>query len=164
MLACAYSMIWIMFIPMGDAGGHRLESPSLFMWRGTASVEGKQNILPTPQTYWPDSTIFTEWFGTSHFSLSVLVRTRRCCLPRSNVAAGSSWKQLAFTNVSRWSTSCWLCWISFKSCSVFGPSAFVFDLALLLLCFLRGRCMWVEMQWQKTVLHTFFHVFSKESQ
>lgn len=43
---------------------------------------------------------------------------------------GSSWKQLALTNVSQSSTSCWLCWRSFKSCSVFGPSAFFVDPAL----------------------------------
>ena len=101
MLAYAYSMIRIMFVPVGDAGGHRLGNPSLFMQGGTASMGGKEGILPSPQTYWLDSTIFLEWFGTSRFSLSVLVGTRRCCLPRSKTAAASSWKQLALTNVSQ---------------------------------------------------------------
>lgn len=91
MLACAYSMMWITFVPVGDAGGHRLGSPSLFLQGGRASMGGKENILPTRQTYWLDSTVFPEWFGTSHFCLSVLVGTRRCYLPRSKTAAGNSW-------------------------------------------------------------------------
>ena len=97
MLACAYSMIRILFVPLGDAGRHRLGSPSLFMQGGTVSVGGKGNILATPQTYWLDSTVFPEWLGTSNFSLLVLLGTRRCCLPRSKTAAVSSWKQQALT-------------------------------------------------------------------
>lgn len=90
-MACAYSMMWITFVPVGDAGGHRLGSSILFLQGRRASMGGKENILPTPQTYWLDSTIFPERFGTSHFCLSVLVGTRRCYLPRSKAAAGNSW-------------------------------------------------------------------------
>lgn len=93
MLACAYSMIWITFVSMDDAGGHRLGSTSLFMQEGTAPTVWK-NILPTPQTHWLNSTIFPEWFGTLHFSSQCLWEPEDTAFQEARQqqsAAGNSW-------------------------------------------------------------------------
>lgn len=133
----------------GWCRGHRLGSLSLFVQGGTASMGGKENIFPIPQTYWLSSTIFSEWFGTSHFSLSVLVGTRRCISQEARQqqsAAGNSW--LSQTSLSdlpaagsaeshskaalSLSFLCLWCW----PCSMSE-----------LVDFLRTWYMWVEMKW-----------------
>lgn len=99
-MACAFSIIWITFVPMDDAGGHRWGKPSLFVQGGTASVRREENILPTPQTYWLDSTIFPEWFGTSHFSLSACGNQKMLSQEgrQQQPAAGNSWLSQTLLN------------------------------------------------------------------
>lgn len=64
MLAYAYSMIWIMSVPMVAKRGTDWEAEPIH------ATESKEIILSTPQTHWLYSAVFTEWFGTSRFSLS----------------------------------------------------------------------------------------------
>lgn len=83
---------------------------------GQHQREGKR-IFSIPFKYISSIEQSSQSGLTHHIFLSLcMCELENAVSQSSKTTAVSSWKQMTLTNISQWSTSCWLWWMLFKSC------------------------------------------------